>query len=162
MIRSNPSRPLFRAQSRLPQVISQMIGTTQQDGETVTQWFLHKVLLRHGTVLLQPVRRRQTCKPLEQSAVNFSPGLPNQLDRWNSGLRLIGIGNERDIKLRMEPLPNTQQREHRVVTGREMSPQIDQAVFSRCDFVQGFLVAEGGKHLVGSLDVSLPSVQCNR
>src|SRR5882672_10181173 len=30
----------------------------------------------------------------------------------------------------MQPLPNTQQREHRVVSGREMSPQIDQAVFS--------------------------------
>src|SRR3984893_17870492 len=138
-----------------------MIGTTQQDGETVTQRFFHKVFLRYGTVLLQPVRRRETSKPLEQSAINFSPGLPNELDRWNSGLRLIGTGNERDIELGMEPLPNTQQREHRVVSGREMSPQIDQAVFSRCDFFQDFLVAETGKHFVGSFEVSLPSVQCN-
>src|SRR6266478_4931405 len=152
---------LFRPQSRLPQMIGQMIGTTQQDGETVAQRFLQKVFLRHGAVLLQPVSRRETCKPLQQSAVNFSPGLPNQLDRWDSGLRLIGIGNERDIKLRMEPLPNTQQWEHRVVSGREMSPQIDQAVFSRCDFFQNFLITETGKHFVGSFDVSLPSVQCN-
>src|SRR5882762_3183836 len=107
-----------------------MIGTTQQDGEAVTQRFFRKVFLGHCAVLLQPVRRRETCKPLEQSAVNFSPGLPNQLGRWNSRLRLVGIGNEGDIKLRMQPLPNTQQREHRVVSGREMSPQIDQAVFS--------------------------------
>src|ERR1700681_2838287 len=113
-----------------------MIGAPQQEGETVAQRFLPKVFPRHGAVLLQPVRRRETCEPLEQSAVNLSPGLPNQLDRWNSCLRLIGIGNEREIKLRMEPLPNTQQREHRVVSGREMSPEIDQAVFSRCDFVQ--------------------------
>src|SRR6195256_6859379 len=139
-----------------------MIGTTQQKGEAITQRFFQKVFLRHGAVLLQPVRRRETCKPLEQSAVNFSPGVPNQLDRWNSGLRLIGIGNERKNKLRMEPLPNTQQREHRVVSGREMSPQIDQTIFSRCDFFQEFSFAKTGKHLVGSLDVSLPSVQCNR
>src|SRR6266849_10374621 len=145
---------LFRAQSRLPQVIGQMIGATQQDGETVTQRFLHKVFLRHGAVLLQPVRRRETCKPLEQSAVNFSPGLPNQLDRRNSGLRLIGIGNERDIKLGMKPLPKTQQREHRVMSGREMSPEIDQAVFSGCDFFQGFFFAETRKYFIGSLDIS--------
>src|SRR5467141_4182331 len=91
------SLQLFRSQSRLPQVIGQMIGTTQQDGEAVTQWFFQKVFLRHGAVLLQPVRRRKTCKPLEQFAVNFSPGLPNQLARWNSRLRLIGVGNEGDI-----------------------------------------------------------------
>src|ERR1700704_7169740 len=147
---------LFRSQSGLSQVISQMIGTTQQKGEAITQRFFQKVFLRHGAVLLQPVRRRETCKSLEQSAVNFSPGLPNQLDRWNSGLRLIGIGNERDIKLRMEPLPNTQQREHRVVSGREMSPQIDQTIFPRCDFLQDFLVAEAGEHFFGPFDVSLP------
>ncbi len=56
-IRRNLSSPLFRSQSRLPQVIGQMIGTTQQDGETVTQRFFCKVVLRHGTVLFQPVRR---------------------------------------------------------------------------------------------------------
>ena len=96
---------LFRPQSRLPQMIGQMIGTTQQDGETVAQRFLQKVFLRHGSVLLQPVSRRETCKPLKQSGVNFSPGPPNRLDRRNSGLRLIGIGNERDIKLRMDGEP---------------------------------------------------------
>jgi len=47
-----PSLQLFRSQSRLPQVIGQMIGTTQQDGKTVTQRFFQKVFLRHGTVLL--------------------------------------------------------------------------------------------------------------
>src|SRR6202049_1520151 len=103
-----------------------MIGTTQQDGETVTQRFFRKVLLRHGTVFFQPVRRREICKALEQSAVNFSPGLANQIDRWNSGLRLIGIRNERDIELGMEPLPNTQQREHRVGSGRGMPPKLEQ------------------------------------
>src|SRR6266849_4030498 len=139
-----------------------MIGTAEQNSETVTQRFFQKVFLRHRSVLLQPIRRRETCKPLEQSAVNFSPGLPNQLDRWNSGLRLIGIGNECDIKRAMKPLTKPQKREHRVMSGREMSPEIDQAVFSGCDFFQGFFVAETRKYFIGSLDISLPSVQRNR
>src|SRR5713101_7537958 len=156
------SLQLFRSQSRLPQVIGQMIGTTQQDGKTVTQRFFQKVFLRHGSVLLQPVSRRETCKPLKQSRVYFYPGLPNQLNRWNTGLRLIGTGNEHDIELGMTPPPKTQQRQHRVMSGREMSPQIDQAVFPGYDFFQEFFFAETGKHFVGSLDVSLPSVQRNR
>src|SRR6266851_5110918 len=56
----------------------------------------------------------------------------------------------------------TQQRQHRVMSGREMSPQIDQAVFSRCDLFQEIFFAESGKHFLGSLDVSLPSVHRNR
>src|SRR5258708_15513325 len=139
-----------------------MIGTAEQDGETVTQRFFQKVFLRHGRVPLQPVSGRETCKTLKQSGVNFSPGPPNRLDRRNSGLRLIGIGNERGIKLGMKPLPKTQKRQHRVMSGREMSPEIDQAVFSGCDFFQGFFFAETRKYFIGSLDISLPSVQRNR
>jgi hypothetical protein len=42
----------FGPQRRLPQVIGQVIGTAQQDGETVTQRFLQKIFLRHCAVLL--------------------------------------------------------------------------------------------------------------
>src|SRR5260370_23689120 len=119
-----------------------MIVTTQKDVKTFSKRYFQKVFLRHGSVLLQPVSPRDTCKPLKQSRVYFYPGLPNQLTRWNTGLRLIGIGNEDDIELGMAPPPKTQQRQHRVMSGREMSPQIDQAVSSRCDFFQEFFFAE--------------------
>src|SRR5258707_15877186 len=44
---------------------------------------------------------------------------------------LSGFGDEGGIKLGMEPFSQAQQRQHRVVYGCEMSPQVKQSVSAR-------------------------------
>src|SRR6266699_23053 len=59
----------------------------------------------------------------------------------------------------MKSFSHPQQRQHRVVYGCEMSPQVKQPVPARCYFPQHFLGREGSKKLVRPVDLSHPCFQ---
>src|SRR5437588_11909740 len=59
----------------------------------------------------------------------------------------------------MKPFSHPQQRQHRVVYGCEMSPQVKQSVSARRYFSQNRLGREASKKLVRSFDLRLPPLQ---
>src|SRR5207247_11240006 len=94
-----------------------------------------------------------------QFTVYGFPCMANLFVRRNGGLGLVGIGYEGDIKLGMKPISQPQQRQHRVMHGREMSPQVKQPVSARRYFQQDLLGREASKKLVLPLDLRLPHPQ---
>src|SRR2546425_8287423 len=59
----------------------------------------------------------------------------------------------------MKSFSHPQQRQHRVVYGCEMSPQVKQPIPARCYFPQHFLGREGSKKPVRPVDLGLPCFQ---
>src|SRR6202047_1544451 len=59
----------------------------------------------------------------------------------------------------MKSFSQPQQRQHRVVYGREMSPQVKQSVSARRYFPQDLLGREASKKLVRPIDLGLPYFQ---
>src|SRR5260370_14360740 len=143
----------------LAEVIGQMVGAAQQDGEAIARSIFREIFFRYGRVSLEPVGPRHFLKPLRQFTVYGFPCLANLFVRRNGGLGLVGIGYEGDIKLGMKPISQPQQRQHRVMHGREMSPQVKQPVSARHYFPQDLLGREASKKLVRPLDLRLPHLQ---
>jgi len=106
-----------------------MIGPTQQMARRLRNGSFQKSLPPTRRLLLSQSAARdlQTLEHLPLTSLQLRTSSAMEFR-----LRLIGMEMRRH-QLRMEPLPNTQQRSI-ASCGREMSPQIDQAVFSRCDF----------------------------
>src|SRR5712664_4817059 len=119
------------SQHRLAQVIRQMVRAAQQDGEAIARSVFGEVFFRYGSVPLEPVGPRHSFNALPQITVDGVPCLANLFVRRSGRRRLIGIGDEGGIKLGMEPFSQSQQRQHRVVYGCEMSPQVEQPVSAR-------------------------------
>ena len=80
---------------------------------------------------LDPVGPRHFFKPLPQFGIDGVPCPSNLFVRRNVGSRFVGIRDEGDVKLGMKPFSNRQERKHRVVYGREMSPQVKRPVPAR-------------------------------
>src|SRR5467141_4152591 len=59
----------------------------------------------------------------------------------------------------MKPFSQPQQRQHGVVDGCQMSPQVKQSVPARCYFPQDLLGRERSKKLVRPIDLGLPCFQ---
>src|SRR6202521_3964722 len=59
----------------------------------------------------------------------------------------------------MKSFSQAQQRQHRVVYGGQMSPQVKQPVPARCYFPQDLLGRKGSKQLVRPIDLGLPCFQ---
>ena len=74
--------------------------------------------------------------PFEQFTVYGNPCSANLFVRRSDGLRLVRISDEGDVKLGITSFSQPQQREHRVVYGRQMSPQVKQPVSARRYFLQ--------------------------
>src|SRR3984893_13904838 len=125
----NSPAPMLHARSlesehRLAEVIGQMVRAAQQDGETIARSVFGKIFFRYCGVPLDPIGPRHFFKPLPQFSIDDVPCLANLFVRRNGGLGLVEIGYEGDIKLGMKPFSQPQQRQHRVVYGCEMSPQV--------------------------------------
>src|SRR6266436_914358 len=144
---------------RLAEVIGQMVGAAQQDGKAVARSIFREIFFRYGRVPLKPVGPQHSLKPLPQLTVYGFPCLANLFVRRNGGLRFVGIRDEGDIKLGMKSFSQPQQREHRVVHGREMSPQVKKTVFARRYFPQDLLGRESSKKLVRPVELCLPYLQ---
>jgi len=110
-------------------------------------------------VPLEPVGPRHFLKPLPQFTVYGFPYLANLFVRRNGGLGLVGIRDEGDIELGMKPISEPQQRQHRVMHRREMSPQVKQPVSTRRYFPQDHLGRESSKKLVRPVELCLPYLQ---
>src|SRR6516162_6078960 len=144
---------------RLSEVIGQMVGAAQQDGEAIARSIFREIFFRYGRVPLEPVGPRHPLKPLPQFTVYGFPCLANLFVRRNGGLGLVGIRDEGDIELGMKPLSELQQRQHRVMHRREMSPQVKQPVSARRYFPQDLLGRESSKKFVRPVELSLPYLQ---
>src|SRR5467141_1771751 len=59
----------------------------------------------------------------------------------------------------MKPFSQPQQRQHGVVDGCQMSPQVKQSVPARCYFPQDLLGRKASKQLVRPIDLGLPHFQ---
>src|SRR6267143_4826218 len=149
----------LESEHRLAEVIGQMARAAQQDGEAIARSVFGEIFFRYGTVPLEPVGPRHFFKPVPQFSIDGVPCLANLFVRRNGGLRLVGIGDEGNIKLGMKPISQPQQRQHRVVYGCEMSPQVKQPVPARGYFPQDLLGREASKKLVRPLDLRLPHLQ---
>src|SRR3989449_7367229 len=152
----------LESEHRLAEVIGQMVGAAQQDGEAIARSIFREIFFRYGRVPLEPVGPRHFLKPLPQFTVYGFPCLANLFVRRSGGLGLIGIRDESDIELGMKPISERQQRQHRVMHRREMSPQVKQPVSARRYFPKDLLGRESSKKLVRPLDLRLPHLQRER
>src|SRR6267142_7214893 len=119
------------SEHRLAKVIRQMVRTAQQDGEAIARSVFGEIFLRYGSVPPKPVGPRHSFNALPQITVNGVPCLANLFVRRSGRLRFVGIGDEGGIELGMEAFSQSQKRQHRVVYGGEMSPQVKQSVSAR-------------------------------
>src|SRR5260370_39183182 len=156
---SSASYRSLQSEHRLAEVIGQMVRAAQQDGEAIAESVFGESFFGYGSVPQQPIGPRHSFNALLQIAVNGVPCLANLFVRRSSRLRLVGIGDEGGIKLGMEPFSQRQQRQHRVVYGCEMSPQVKQSVSARRYFPLDLLGREGSKKLVRPIDLGLPYFQ---
>src|SRR6266436_2895238 len=149
----------LECEHRLAEVIGQMVGAAQQNGEAIARSICREVFFRYGRVPLEPVGPRHFLKPFPQFTVYGFPCLANLLVRGNGGLGLVGIRDEGDIELGMKPISQPQQGQHRVMDRREMSPQVKQPVSARRYFPQDLLGRESSKKLVRPVELCLPYLQ---
>src|ERR1700687_1789486 len=108
-----------------------MVRAAEEDGEAIARSIFGEIFIRYGSVPLDPVGPRHLFKPLPQFSIDDVPCPANLFVRRNVGPRLVGIRDEGDIKLGMKSLSQSQQWQHRVVYGCEMSPQVKQSVSAR-------------------------------
>src|SRR6266478_8104 len=156
---SSASYRSLQSEHRLAEVIGQMVRAAQQDGEAIPRSVFGEIFFRYGSVPQQPVGPRHSFNALPQMTVNGVPRVAYLFVRRSGRLRLVGIGDEGGIKLGMEPFSQSQQRQHRVVYGCEMSPQVKQSVSSRRYFPLDLLGREASKKLVRPLDLRRPYFQ---
>src|SRR5262245_45380733 len=64
---------------RLAEVIGQMVGAAQQDGEAIARSIFREIFFRYGRVPLEPVGPRHFLKSLPQFTVYGFPCLANLL-----------------------------------------------------------------------------------
>src|SRR6267143_202762 len=128
---SSASYRSLQSEHRLAEVIGQMVRAAQQDGKAIARSVFGEIFFRYGSVPQQPIGPRHSFNALLQITVNGVPCLANLFVRRSGRLRLVGIGDEGGIKLGIEPFSQSQQRQHRVVYGCEMSPQVKQSVSAR-------------------------------
>ena len=136
-----------------------MVGAAQQDGEAIARSIFGEIFFRYGRVPLKPVGPRHFLKPLPQFSIDDVPCPANLFVRRNVGLRLVGIRDEGEIKLGIKSFSQPQQRQHRVVDGCQMAPQVKQPVSARRYFPQNLLGREASKKLVRPIDLGLPCFQ---
>src|SRR6266436_1265220 len=149
----------LESEHHLAEVIGQMVGAAQQDGEAIARSIFGEIFFRYGRVPLEPVGPRQFLKPLPQFTVYGFPCLANLFVRRNGGLGLVGIRDEGDIELGMKPISQPQQRQHRVMYRREMSPQVKQPVSAGRYFPEDLLGRESSEKLVRPVELCLPPLQ---
>src|SRR5580692_12910931 len=104
---------------------------------------------------------RHVFEPFRQFSVYGNPCSANLFVRGSDGLRLVRINDEGSVKLGIESFsqPQPQQRQHRVVNGCQVSPQVEQPVSARRYFLQNLLGREGSKKLVRPIDLRFPYFQ---
>src|ERR1700751_1959457 len=99
-----------------------------------------EMLFRYSSMLLQPVGDRQL---RESCPKNLTCVLPNDFQilaqqyGWNSP---IGVRHEHQVKLRMNPGSEAEKRNESVIKRREVTPQVNQSVLSRSNFLQQLLL----------------------
>src|SRR6266446_4141559 len=114
--------------------------------------FPQEILFRHRSMLLQPVGDRQL---RESCPKNLTGLLPNNFQilaqqyGWNSP---IWVRHEHQVKLRMNPGSEAEERNESVIKRCEVTPQVNQAVFSRSDFLQHLLLGQISKELARTIN----------
>src|SRR6267154_1907966 len=153
------ARSLLECEHRLAKVVGQMVRAVQQDREAIPRRILREIFFRNGRVPQDPFAPRHLFKPLPQFGIDYVPCLAHLFVRRNVGPRPVGIRDEGDVKLRMKPFSQAQQRQHGVVDGRQMSPQVKHSIPARCYFPKNLLGREASKKLVRPIDLGLPCFQ---
>src|SRR5580704_18968214 len=120
--RLDDQRPLFESQSYLPHVIGQVVGSTQQNSQSVPGRIFGIVFLGHCVVPLQPFVLGKTCELRQQLTVHFVPIFSQLSHSGQLCPCLVRAGNEDCIEFRVQSLSQTENWEHGVVHGREVSP----------------------------------------
>src|SRR5882672_4590700 len=157
---SDASRSItLECEHRLAEVVGQVVRAAQQDCEAIARSILRELFFRYGGVAPAPVGPRHVFKALPQFSIDDVPCPANLIVRRNVGPRLVGIQDERDIKLKMKSFSQPQQRQHRVVYGCQMSPQVKNPVPARRYFPQDLLGRETSKKLIRPIDLGLPCFQ---
>src|SRR4029077_15923354 len=83
----------------------------------------------------------------------------NLFVRRNVRSRFVGIRDESDVKLGIKSFSQRQSREHRVVYGCQMSPQVKKPVPARRYFPQNLHGREASKKLVSAINLGVPRFQ---
>src|SRR3989442_10059178 len=112
----------LECEHRLAEVIGQMVGAAQKDGEAIARSIFREVFFRYGRVPLEPVGPRHFLKPHPQFTVYGSPCLANLFVRRNGGLGLVGIRDQAVVELGMKPNAYKQPQQHRVTDPPENTP----------------------------------------
>src|SRR6266478_3079911 len=149
----------LECEHRLAEVIGHVARAIQQDREAIPRRILREIFFRNGRVPQGPVVRRHLFKPLPQFGIDDTPCTANLFVRRNVGSRPVGIRDKGDIELRMKSFSQREQRQHGVVDGCQMSPQVKHSIPARRNFPKDLLGRERSKKLVRPIDLGLPGFQ---
>src|SRR6266481_5954879 len=157
---SDASRSLtLEGEHRLAEVVGQVVRAAQQDREAISRSIFREIFLRNGRVPQDPVVPRHLFEPRPQFGIHDTPCTANLFVRRNVGSRPVGIRDKGDIELRMKSFSQREQRQHGVVDGCQMSPQVKHSIPARRNFPKDLLGRERSKKLVRPIDLGLPCFQ---
>src|SRR5215467_15547348 len=107
-------------------------------------------------MLLQPVGGRQPRKSCPQNLTGLLPNNPQILAWQYGGNSPIWVRHEHWVKLRMNPSSEAEKRNESVIKRCEVTPQVNQPVFSRSNFLQQLLLGQVFKKPARAIHVRPP------
>src|SRR5258708_25544832 len=105
-------------------------------------------LFGQRSMALRPIVGRELEKTVRQLLVDLLPCGFERLSRARQLNGLVRVRQEHDVEFRMKSFSNSEQRQKTVVHGGEVSPQINQAVFSRSNFFVKLFWRQSAEQLV--------------
>src|SRR6266851_5913644 len=141
------SQCVWPRQCRLPQVISEVCGSSEQNRESIPMRLPLEILFRHRSMPPRPIRGRELQKIVPQFLVDFLPCSLERLSRDRQLNGLVRVRKKHDVEFGMKSFSNPEQRQETVVHGGEVSPQINQAVLSRSNLFLKLFCRQSAKQL---------------
>src|SRR5258708_13062980 len=111
-------------------MISKVCGSSEQNRESIPMRLPFEILFRRCSMGLRTIRGRELQKTVPQLLVDLLPCGFERLSRDRQLNGLVRVRQEHDVEFRMKSFSNSEQRQKTVVHGGQVSPQINQAVFS--------------------------------
>src|SRR5215469_14871447 len=133
-----------------------MRRSAEYNGEPIAMRLPQEILFRNSAVLPQPVGDRQLRKACPQNLTGLLPNdfqILAQQYGWNSP---IWVRHEHQVKLRMNSGSEAKKRNEGVIKRCEVTPQVNQSVFSRRHFLQQLLLGQISKEFARAINVRPP------
>src|ERR1700722_9741760 len=123
---------LFGGEDRLAKVVGDVAGAAEEDGEAVAMRLFGEVFFGDRGVAFEPLGWRGAVECGQELFVDCAPG-GGEFSGGRVRICAVGRFDEDGFELGVEGSAEAEQREHSVVDGGEVSPEIDEAIFAGGD-----------------------------